>query len=154
MMTLGYQKSHSVNNLRKCPWCGLVWTKVAGCDGETVCGRRVNMNESRGEYATFSFTFRPFSVKKLSKTKKVADKSQREGTAGCGKKIVWKEMAPVELPKEFENVSDIISVSDVAVLPKDQGIKDEWQKKFEEESKKHAITHVITTTTTTTSYSK
>ena len=37
---LGYQSEHGVSELRKCPHCGLIWTKVEGCEGETTCGNR------------------------------------------------------------------------------------------------------------------
>ena len=28
-----------LNNIRKCQYCGEVWMKVYGCDGETICGQ-------------------------------------------------------------------------------------------------------------------
>ena len=32
------------NLLKKCPKCGLVWLKVSGCEGETICGNRSMSN--------------------------------------------------------------------------------------------------------------
>lgn len=34
-------KSHCYQCLKQCPYCKLIWIKVAGCDGETTCGNRV-----------------------------------------------------------------------------------------------------------------
>ena len=39
---LGYQSEHGVAELRKCPHCGLIWTKVEGCEGDTTRGNRPN----------------------------------------------------------------------------------------------------------------
>ncbi|CAD8097347.1 unnamed protein product [Paramecium sonneborni] len=35
-------QNHCYNWIRQCPYCGLVWIKVIGCDTETTCGNRVN----------------------------------------------------------------------------------------------------------------
>ncbi|CAD8085603.1 unnamed protein product [Paramecium sonneborni] len=35
-------KNHCFNWIKQCPFCGLVWIKVIGCDNETTCGNRVN----------------------------------------------------------------------------------------------------------------
>jgi hypothetical protein len=40
VMAAGYQTNHGINEQRKCPHCGEVWTKVEGCEGNTVCGNR------------------------------------------------------------------------------------------------------------------
>ena len=32
---------HCFNWIKQCPYCGLVWIKVVGCDSETTCGNRV-----------------------------------------------------------------------------------------------------------------
>ncbi|CAD8170809.1 unnamed protein product [Paramecium octaurelia] len=34
-------KNHCFYCLKQCPYCKLIWIKVAGCDGETTCGNRV-----------------------------------------------------------------------------------------------------------------
>ncbi|CAK69183.1 unnamed protein product (macronuclear) [Paramecium tetraurelia] len=33
---------HCFNWIKQCPYCGLVWIKVVGCDNETTCGNRVD----------------------------------------------------------------------------------------------------------------
>lgn len=30
--------NHCYNYIKQCPFCGVVWFKVSGCDGETTCG--------------------------------------------------------------------------------------------------------------------
>ncbi|CAD8170805.1 unnamed protein product [Paramecium octaurelia] len=35
-------QNHCFNWIKQCPYCGLVWIKVIGCDSETTCGNRVN----------------------------------------------------------------------------------------------------------------
>lgn len=34
-----HTSSHCYNYIKKCPHCGEIWMKVAGCNGETTCGR-------------------------------------------------------------------------------------------------------------------
>ncbi len=57
---LAYQSSHGVSQLRKCPHCGLIWTKIEGCDGATRCGERPSIgfdvrDPNYGILATFTF---------------------------------------------------------------------------------------------------
>ena len=58
---LHFTSSHGVNELRKCPHCGLVWAKVVGCEGSTSCGKMVNSidvrNKGTGVMATFAFVW-------------------------------------------------------------------------------------------------
>ena len=58
---LHFTSSHGVNELRKCPHCGLVWAKVVGCTGATSCGKMVNSidvrNKGTGVMATFAFVW-------------------------------------------------------------------------------------------------
>ena len=37
-MALSFQSGHGVTELRRCPHCGLVWDKIEGCNGDTICG--------------------------------------------------------------------------------------------------------------------
>merc|ERR1739838_807256 len=55
---LGQATGHGIDELRKCPHCGLVWAKIVGCDGATTCGEQVGSFDNRnGVMATFSFSW-------------------------------------------------------------------------------------------------
>ena len=70
--TLAYQSEHGVTDLRKCPYCGLTWTKIEGCDGETECGSRPSVGfdvRDSNSNVMATFTFRIISGKlKISKS--------------------------------------------------------------------------------------
>jgi len=89
---------------KACPHCGIIWVKVAGCDGETTCGNRLNGDyvfdrKPSDTFSTPKFKFswknKVFSwVKELvnfSKPKIMIDafsKSTMKGV-GCGKAFIW-----------------------------------------------------------------
>ncbi|XP_068698368.1 uncharacterized protein [Montipora foliosa] len=119
---LGYQSEHGVSELRKCPYCGTIWTKVEGCDGNTICGERPsNANDFRdpayAELGTFSFIWLggTLLIRKVS-NRTVESKRASERHLGCGKSINWKEMATVEVPSEF-NETVKVATSDIKTLP-------------------------------------
>ena len=95
---LGYQSEHGVSELRKCPHCGLIWTKVEGCEGETTCGNRPDtVNELRdpsyAELGTFSFQWLgdgQLTITKVSKKTVNSERSSKPKT-GCVKSIEWKK---------------------------------------------------------------
>ena len=120
---LGYQSEHGVSELRKCPHCGLVWTKVEGCDGSTTCGNRPNtVNDFRDPsfavLGTFSFRWLEDGRLDITKVGNNTVTSERDSSAnfGCGKSITWKEMATVSVPSEFSETVKI-GTSDVKILP-------------------------------------
>jgi len=138
---LDSQSGHGVGGrgLRKCPHCGQVWTKVEGCDGETICGERPNNpNDTRGRktpsfhlglnfepqiaptvMATFTFAWDE-STKKLGITKSGTKgvMKGREGRGhGCRNHIVWSEMAPVQVPVEFNPTVAAVAMTDIDILP-------------------------------------
>lgn len=98
--------------LRKCPFCGLVWTKVSGCDGETTCGNRPeNTDRAVKSKWTWSLTPGKITFQLLSAIKdqliiSTQYKTQLVTTsaAGCGRKIAWKDMQPVTVPPEILEV--------------------------------------------------
>ena len=57
---------HGINQIRKCPHCGLKWAKIVGCEGTTTCGSRFWDLDSttNGIMATFTFNI----LKDASKT--------------------------------------------------------------------------------------
>jgi hypothetical protein len=100
-------------SFRKCPHCGVVWTTVIGCDGETRCGSRADCaNDLRypgyTEMATFTFQWNSaehtlaVSQGKL-KSHNSVDSGIDDGNAGCGRFITWSEMQIVEPPEEFSS---------------------------------------------------
>lgn len=120
---LGYQSEHGVSELRKCPHCGIIWTKVEGCEGATTCGNRPsNVNDVRdpayAELGTFMFRWRDDGRLSITKVSRKTVKSQRSSRPqfGCGKSINWKEMATVAVPSEFSETVKV-GTSDIKVLP-------------------------------------
>ncbi|XP_044183213.1 uncharacterized protein LOC114955585 [Acropora millepora] len=119
---LGYQSEHGVSELRKCPHCGIIWTKVEGCEGDTTCGNRPSsVNDFRdpsyAELGTFSFKWLEdgWQIAKIGK-KNVKSKKRSGAHYGCGKSINWKKMATVEVPSEFSQTVKV-GTSDIKTLP-------------------------------------
>ena len=122
---LKYQSDQNASELRKCPYCGCVWAKVEGCDGNTTCGERPStVNDMRSSaYAILStFTFIWFGgslriekrgEKKVSSNPKPLQSMQAQG---CGKSINWNAMAKADVPPEFSEATRI-STGDIKVLP-------------------------------------
>ncbi|XP_028410265.1 uncharacterized protein LOC114532871 [Dendronephthya gigantea] len=120
---VGYQSQHGVSQLRKCPHCGLIWTKVEGCDGATTCGNRPSsVNDIRDSafsvLATFSFEWikNKFSIIKRGSKNVKSEKSSSSNFAGCGKTIDWSGMATVAVPDEFSETVKVCT-NDIKMLP-------------------------------------
>ena len=120
---LSYQSEHGVSELRKCPHCGLIWTKVEGCEGDTTCGNRPSFvndfrDPSYAELGTFSFQWLGDGCFYISKIGRKNIKSEKRSGAhyGCGKSINWKQMATVEVPSEFSKTVKV-GTSDIKILP-------------------------------------
>ena len=120
---VGFQNEHGVSDLRKCPHCGLIWTKIEGCDGSTTCGNRpTNVNDIRNSafsvLATFSFEWigNKLNIAKAGDKKVKSEKSSSSEYAGCGKTITWSEMATVAVPDEFTETVKICT-NDIKMLP-------------------------------------
>eukprot|EP00927_Polykrikos_kofoidii_P049586 TRINITY_DN4362_c0_g2_i1.p1 TRINITY_DN4362_c0_g2~~TRINITY_DN4362_c0_g2_i1.p1 ORF type:complete len:462 (-),score=38.16 TRINITY_DN4362_c0_g2_i1:425-1699(-) len=120
-LALGLASGHGVSGLRRCPHCGLVWAKVTGCDGETVCGNREpSLDARRAAFATFHFVWngRHLDISRAGnrqvppRTATAVDRRQQ----GCGRSINWSHMAPVSVPVEFCE-SRTVSTDDVNVVP-------------------------------------
>ena len=118
----GFQNEHGVSELRRCPHCGLVWTKVEGCTGATECGKRPTIvNDIRdSSYAVLAtFTFRwignKLNIFKSGK-KSLKKEASTQDSVGCGKSITWSEMRPVDIPPELEEAIKV-STTDVKMLP-------------------------------------
>ena len=119
---LGYQSEHGVSELRKCPHCGVIWTKVEGCEGDTTCGNRPdNVNDFRdpayAQLGTFSFRWLDGRLR-ITKVSHKTVKSERSSKPkfGCGKSINWKQMATVAVPSEFSETVKV-GTTDVKILP-------------------------------------
>ena len=100
-----YQCEHGVSEFRKCPYCGLVWTKKESCSGNTICGNEDSTisDTGGGEYAVFgTFLFEWESDNLTTKKKRKQDVNSRP-MFGCGKTINWKDMATVQLCSEFRD---------------------------------------------------
>ena len=142
---LSFTSNHGVNELRKCPHCGLVWAKVVGCTGVTTCGKLVNSIDVRkigkkgtGIMATFAFHWHE-QREELVITRKGERHAQRHeagSRVGCGKDITWSSMALVDVPEAFCATHEV-NVDDVASLPEDAAPA--WDKNFEEQKAKFKI---------------
>ncbi len=137
VMALGYASQHGVSSLRKCPHCGTVWTKVEGCEGQTICGNRPvqTKRESRfTEFSSFTFSLSPhFEFRKIgSRPLATGCSSLARFGSGCGRSIVWSEMQPVPLPPDFQENQGVISTDDVSVLPNSEVIRNSWARFFRE----------------------
>ena len=120
---VAYQSEHGVSELRKCPYCSTIWTKVEGCEGDTTCGSRPStVNDFRDSaysvLGTFSFRWLGNGNMEITKSGGKTVKSERNSSSaiGCGKTINWKEMATVSVPSEFSETVKV-GTSDIKVLP-------------------------------------
>ena len=99
-----YQCEHGVSEFRKCPYCGLIWTKKESCSENTVCGDACRSNADPtvsntggGVYAVFgTFLFAWHNDKLTIKKNRKQDVNSRP-MFGCGKTINWKDMATVDI---------------------------------------------------------
>ncbi|XP_068696164.1 uncharacterized protein [Montipora foliosa] len=140
---LGFQSEHGVSELRKCPHCGLIWTKVEGCDGDTTCGNRPNnVNDFRdpayAQLGTFSFRWLDGGKLTIEKASGKTVKSERSSSKefGCGKSINWKEMSTVAVPSEFSETCKV-GTSDINILPPTaENFRDDLAKKINAAGKK------------------
>ena len=127
-----------VTDFRKCPYCGEIWQKVEGCEGDTQCGNRPSGKwdqVSGGKMANYLFSWN----KKLQAlvTRKIASVSKEietncSGVAakqrGCGKTINWSKMAPVKVPSDFY-IADHASTEDVKLIPEEH--RGTWKNHYD-----------------------
>lgn len=107
------------NALRRCQYCGEVWVRVEGCDGETTCGLIPQTGDPYGDESYISYTWAIVSGKrrpnKINKRKQKARAVSLETAVastkqvGCGKTIVWKDQALVSITEvdELFNTQDL-----------------------------------------------
>jgi len=121
---LGYQSEHGVSELRRCPYCSTIWTKVEGCEGDTTCGNRPSTASDLRDSAyavlgTFSFRWLGNGKLEISRGGGKTVKSEKPSSSsfiGCGRSINWKKMATVTVPSEFSETVKV-GTSDIKVLP-------------------------------------
>ena len=106
-----YQREYGMAEFRKCPYCGLVWTKKESCSGNTICGNDDSTVSDTGGgecavFGTFSFAWENDNLT-IKKNRKRNVNSRP--MSGCGKTINWKDMATVELPSEFHDTIRLCS---------------------------------------------
>ena len=124
MESLQYQSNHGVDDLRKCPHCGMVWAKVEGCEGQTTCGSmpstHYDVRPGYSRMATFIFNIvRGKLTISRNGERSIADKKEQTGVAGsvgCGQSINWRDMKRVEV--DFLNFQErIVNTDDIISLP-------------------------------------
>jgi hypothetical protein len=100
-------KVQEFRKFRKCPHCDSIWAKVNHCKGETTCGYREHEMDPRfNEMAHFKFHFDDDGSLKVTPAEARMEelKGDIDGFGigvGCGKRIQWSLMAPVQVPQEF-----------------------------------------------------
>ena len=119
-----------VTDFRKCPYCGEIWQKVEGCEGDTHCGSRPSEELKwdkigGGKMANFSFSWskklQQLITKRLSRIITNIEMNCSAAAAkqrGCGKTINWSKMAPVKVPRDF-HAADPTSTKDVKPIPEE-----------------------------------
>jgi len=119
MLLLGYQNGAGVGDLRRCPFCGLVWAKFQGCDGTMNCGNRPSQGFDARSTMMGRFHFR-FDGSRLHITKigsdSIGEHAQSGTGVGCGNRIEWSQMTPVRIPRVFR-VLTAVTTDDVEILP-------------------------------------
>ena len=119
-----YQCEYGVCEFRKCPYCGLVWTKKESCSGNTTCGDADSADSDTGDgkyavFRTFAFAWESNKLTIQKKGKQDMSNSSLRTMSGCGKTINWKDMATVELHDEFSDVIRLFS-SGIKVDPSNE----------------------------------
>merc|ERR1711915_1085158 len=123
---------HGINELRKCPHCGLVWAKIVGCNGLTTCGQKVQKLEARNNGVMATFTFIPEIVSAKLESLQISQSGVRKAVklssncnTGCGKYISWRTMEIVPIPSEFYTDASV-TTDDLAVdLTRATGVKEQ-----------------------------
>ena len=141
---LHFTSNHGVNELRKCPHCGVIWAKVVGCTGTTTCGKLVNSIDVRkkgtGVMATFTFNWdeqrEELFITRSGERHARKYEAEGRGSKGCGRSITWSSMALVDVPEDFCATHEV-NVQDIASLPGEAASA--WNRSFEEEKAKYEI---------------
>ena len=116
-------------DFRKCPYCGEIWQKVEGCEGDTQCGSRPEELKwdqiDGGKMANFIFRWsKKFQRLVTKKVPRVITKIEKDCSAaavkqkGCGKTVNWGKMAPVRVPRDF-HAADPTSTKDIKPIPEE-----------------------------------
>lgn len=89
---------------RKCPHCGQIWEKPEGCWGWTNCGAVPSGDRrTRTTFQQIRFRYKgggelSVDAEKQSERKLISHRRLwRKSKAGCGRKICWRNMKPVNL---------------------------------------------------------
>ena len=129
-----------MTDFRKCPYCGEIWQKVGGCEGDTQCGNRPSGKlksdqVGSGKMANFIFSwnkkFQELVTTKVSRVMKNTEtncSATAEKQKGCGKTINWSKMAPVKVPSDY-HAADPTSTKDVKPIPEEH--RREWRKYYD-----------------------
>ena len=130
-------------NFRSCPHCGEVWAKVEGCEGTTQCGARPEkvrsdnvsttdqMSNFRFEWDTAAQRVIVTKTRRSTRSSQATAKRPEKKGVGCGKSIKWKDMKPVDVPKE---VTAVAKFREVKPLPDDgrEKFKQTYDQKMSE----------------------
>ena len=128
-------------DFRMCPYCGEIWQKVEGCEGDTQCGNRPSEElkwdqVNGGKMANFIFfwnkTIQELVTRKISRFIR-ENETKSSGVAatqrGCGETINWSKMAPVKAPSDFYT-ADHTSTKDVKPIPEEH--RGAWENHFDQ----------------------
>jgi len=147
-IALGYQTKWNNGStgqleLRKCLYCGVVWTKVWGCDGATYCGQKhsgaENIDASHYKFATYSFNYNENATTDdailtvVKNGERNFSRDERVGNttmwgAGCGRAISWGTMTPHPVPPEFQ-FTQTVSTDDIILVKEEHS--QSWAQYFD-----------------------
>ena len=124
---IGYQNEQSASELRSCPYCGEVWSKVEGCDAYTECGDRPTCSydvrdSTYAVLSTFTFIWDDNNLKIIRTGERTLEsvrvtlnsRGEELKELGCGKFIKWSEMKPITTPDNWKTAK--VSTSDIKLL--------------------------------------
>lgn len=153
--------SGHLNQFKKCPHCGTIWFKIAGCDGKTKCGNRDKIRDKFYgifkdyvvKYENKHLEIQKFDVNQQDKfigsefnglTNEEIQKNQtlkNEGKTlinpvGCGNWITWREM---------EDVTETVNAQLQSISNRDYDVKfKEIKRKEEQQNFSNEISYLNT----------
>jgi 50S ribosome-binding GTPase len=131
---LSYSITDCVNSYKRCPYCGCVFVKTEGCDGQTTCGdvpwesdssvqnrfllSTTFVTSGTGWSLQFLFEGRPIDATGLREVLQthLRARTSTRGTdisgKGCGRAVTWSQMQPLS-HEELKSTG----VGDIELLP-------------------------------------
>ncbi|XP_055329845.1 uncharacterized protein LOC129582356 [Paramacrobiotus metropolitanus] len=126
-----FDKTDPRNLIKACPFCGLVWWKTEGCDGETRCGSRVSaaFDSRPNRRSWFRYALEWINGELVHSKKPVArpfvgpaQASQWADGVGCGRPITWSELPKLKDEVLFK-IFEVKTMDEVKSIMQNDGYK-------------------------------